>query len=91
MQTLALPTSGASKAELGARKITTMQAKTEREARGRGQLRRLRRTLGKSMRPFIIDPLSRQIELRRFETHGKFCQQLQQILLTNSQNLQAVN
>ena len=55
---LDLPTSRASKAELGARKIYTMQAKTEREARGKGskarpslrghlQLRRPRRTLGK--------------------------------------------
>ena len=32
---LDLPTIRASKAELGARKIYTMQAKTEREARGR--------------------------------------------------------
>ena len=31
-----LATSRASKAELGARKIYTMQAKTERNARGRG-------------------------------------------------------
>ena len=31
-----LPTSRASKAELGARKIYTMQATTEREATGRG-------------------------------------------------------
>ena len=50
LQHVDLPTSRASKAELGARKIYTMQAKTEREARGKGhlQLRRPRRTLGKS-------------------------------------------
>ena len=36
MSKVDLPTSRASKAELGGRKIYTMRAKTEREARGRG-------------------------------------------------------
>ena len=61
---LDLPTSRASKAELGERKVYTMQAKTEREARGRGhlQLRRPRRPFGKSTRHDTAKHLGRVVQ-----------------------------
>ena len=63
---LDLPTSRGSKAELRERKIYTMQAKTEREARGRGhlQLRRPRRPLGKSTRHDTAKHLGRLFKTR---------------------------